>query len=251
MLFHRDSLQELCISGLLEQPDHRVRTEVFNGLSNICTSVALHRAEKRPTALLFPILVDCLPGILDRPGEHSVDFFNLLIRLCGHLKEQPFSGLESIYSRCVEMLSHRPILETRQAVQDQVRIRNSTRAQAKPVQVLRGLLRLLSTLIDADALLKNVVPSLVDDILLRRCLLDFPRASTCPQSRPPKCKTTESRDAAFALVKRLCSSPGGEANLSAAIDVLLPLHCKPNAHDDWQFRGRSSSHAFSARSDWR
>lgn len=164
--------------------------------------------------VLIPYMMQDMVKVTLEQETKCRRFYSLL---CGMVKEMTLSELSSL-----PMDFHGQIAVLADCIHTrQVRENKSTDTD----EVIIGLLNLVEALVKKFHGEKQYVgPDLIEE-LLHHCLFEFPKSGS--RSRvlaplPPKCKSQESRQAAFNLLCTLaCDTP---SNLRQIIEFLAPIH---------------------------
>jgi len=188
-----------------------------------------------PRARLLELLLQCLPRI-NTESSNCNEYFDLISHL--------LAGLDMTNA------ANERLLDTRELSRDLAnKIKRHTIVETRYSEegrgdtVLRGLLNLTRELV-------HQVPAIKDPLgqehglvleVFRNCLFDVPTAKRRGVAPPPKCKTTESRRAAFALLGELAK--GSDANFKQLVQLLTGLHGSTHSNGlrpfDWDFEAKA------------
>eukprot|EP01087_Luapelamoeba_hula_P004813 TRINITY_DN1477_c2_g1_i2.p1 TRINITY_DN1477_c2_g1~~TRINITY_DN1477_c2_g1_i2.p1 ORF type:complete len:2138 (-),score=282.67 TRINITY_DN1477_c2_g1_i2:109-6522(-) len=201
---------------LITCPDQDKRHAVEDALATICAlsgelSGGIH-------TFMRDKLLTFLPRITPS-SQMTYQYFDLLNKLitrdCESVPPASVGFFHNLIALLVQMLKKHPIVETQENVyagfQD---------------NVILGILKLLFTTVAAFGDLKERLGGPHGDNLMieifDKCLFDIPTIDSHEEDAPPKCKSQETRTAAFHVLLELCR--GCDANFTLLYDRLVAQH---------------------------
>eukprot|EP01105_Mastigella_eilhardi_P025904 TRINITY_DN722_c0_g1_i6.p1 TRINITY_DN722_c0_g1~~TRINITY_DN722_c0_g1_i6.p1 ORF type:complete len:1637 (+),score=419.07 TRINITY_DN722_c0_g1_i6:175-5085(+) len=207
---------------LLAAPQQSVRTEIANAIFSLSTCFPAQAGVPQSPATFFTgLLLSQLTKIENSYPKSCESFFTLLNRLLHVMidTKQPLCGQDLVGQLSGNIFNHKTCEVSK---------------TSDPDQVLIGFLTVMHTLLVA-------FPFKYPDLLLEifnNCLFFVPSMENrgCVTERqvgPPKCKTDESRRAAFLLLLELCHE--NPENFKMLLRLLESQHCKLELADEWQY----------------
>ncbi|KAH3743698.1 Ubiquitin carboxyl-terminal hydrolase 34 [Pelomyxa schiedti] len=185
--------------SLLHTTDSHIRQAVFKGFYKLCTMLPTS-SERLPLLLsevMLAKLLDRLPT-LDVKMTTCEQYFAFLAHLVEDACKTPekVAAFAPLMDSLVKMIKEHPIVETRNGTTQDL--------------FLMGLLKVTTTLLKHSEEFKmraSTELGLLEEVY-HKCLFDIPTINDHGALAPPKCKTKEARQRAFALLEELCVSGG-------------------------------------------
>jgi hypothetical protein len=195
--------EEVIIQGLTKNRNGPYRKELSEGLHKFAyrAEAAGYEGKKNPRSLFLPFLLKRLEHVDTASTETPCgEYFATL----GHfIKQSPKLEFDSkaLSTHLNKLLRSHPILESHEKEVDHVLVELLT-LTLQLVSKVPELRELLGASSGKDGLLQNIVDSLFE-MPAELSSFSFSDASSVGNS-PPKCKSPESRRAAFRLLAEMC-----------------------------------------------
>eukprot|EP01083_Nonionella_stella_P103309 294895_1 len=256
-----DGLKDMISSGLLSNPVVNLRDSLRISIKTICDYLKEVDTRRSPHEVFLTALLGCLNEI-DTRSAFCSEYFALIQELLASKLHDASEHLEAgrIVQQIVSKIRQHPIIEQRATDDDHVirgllslcaalKAEQRTEKEAGHTEASEGTAQKEKEAGHAELTgetLEKVAgrtertekkhddppeifseageadPELVAEIF-EKCLFQLPSSSS--GIRPPKCKSRESRQAAFSLLRELCMH--SDANLHRLALLMVPFHQPP------------------------
>lgn len=234
LLYAFGSLKQLLSIGLVESNNHHMKEKLSNGLLSLFTKFSESDLPHKPHSFFIPILLqDVLDKALMRE-ERSDVFFRLISNTISTLEMGDMSkeglNVEGLLDKFTTFV------ETRKPVEKSAK--ETDIVLTGILQVLRALFHKFPEKAKYYGQERGLVRHLLHD-----CLFEMPKhnndKSVIP---PPKCKSQNSRNAAFKLLLALASQ--SNENLSEILQFITPIHVggqwRTKRYLDWHITAKEN-----------
>lgn len=209
-IYKFSSLNELLVVGLIQTDNLHLKEKLSHGLLTLLIQNQLHDITPKPHEFFVPVLLgEALDHALGNQERSSV-FFKLIINIINHIDiSQVNLDIDKLLQRLVNFVKDRKPTE---------------RSQKDTDIILFGILQILRSLFMRFPQKANRYgqdEKLVSE-LLQCCLFEIPRRVNKKDIPGPKCKSHETRYAAFKLLIEL--GKGDNENLKDIINFIWPIH---------------------------
>jgi len=226
--------KELLLKGLVLSDNQELRKVFADKLLEVCEiSEGTIEINNNPFVVLISLMMQMIKETFDKTSN-SQEFYRLLSNILKLVSKEilgkVLTNVHDILATISSYIKERPVIE---------------RTSKDTDNVLIGLFLLLEQLLNkfpSEQIFVGDSCSMLSEVL-KKCLFEFPVMTEQSLSTlPPKCKSDDSRHAAFGLLQAL--SRNCPENLSKIIGFLTPIHAKgawrTKREQDWSILAENS-----------
>lgn len=226
-------LESLLNVGLLESNNGYLKEKLSNGLLSLFTKFSESNLSTKPHQFFIPLLLQKTLDNALLKEERSDVFFRLISNTISNLDIGDISkeslDVDHLMDRLTHVIEHRKPVEKSAKENDAVLI--------GILQVLRALFLRFPEKCKHYGQNRGLVKE-----LLHNCLFEMPKNADKSSIPPPKCKSYQSRQAAFRLLLALASQCN--ENLHETIQFIAPIHIeghwRTKRYHDWYITAKEN-----------